>query len=339
MIRDGAFKALCIPLLGITVPLLARLIRYGNHTLFEIVLSNLFFILTSLLVWQGSVWMVAHLRRLQSIRQRFFIKILVMCLCTAAFGFTLSVAGALLWQWLFLGSITGQPAGWTGIISAGVAIVVTLLYEALFLSKERELDIKIVHQLDKDRVNAEINALKAELDPHFIFNSLTTLSHLISTEPEKAQAFTQKLALVYKYFLINKNRELISLDDELKFVEDYFFLLKIRYDDKVKMRFNISEVKQNIMVLPCSLQLLVENAIKHNRFTEQQPLNISISLTDDYLKVENNVHDKPYGVESTRIGLAHLNAHYKLMCNKDIIVRNGGGSFTVELPLIKQVAL
>src|SRR5688500_4237115 len=125
--------------------------------------------------------------------------------------------------------------------------------------------MKIVDQLDKERQNAELNSLKGELDPHFVFNALTTLSHLISVDTDKAQLFTQKLAQVYKYLLINKDRELISLNDEIKFIDDYFFLLNIRYDNRLRLSFHMAnQYVEKIMILPCSLQLLIENAIKHN---------------------------------------------------------------------------
>ena len=112
-------------------------------------------------------------------------------------------------------------------------ILFTLVYEILFLNKERELDSKIVYQIDRERSQAELEALRNELDPHFIFNSLNTLNHLIVNNPQQAYMFNNKLAQVYKYFLINKNNELISINDELEFIDSYFFLLQIRHDDKL----------------------------------------------------------------------------------------------------------
>jgi LytS/YehU family sensor histidine kinase len=213
------------------------------------------------------------------------------------------------------------------------------MYEVLFLSKERELDIKIVDQLHKERVYAELNSLKNELDPHFVFNALTTLSHLISVDMEKAQLFTQKLAQVYKYLLINKDREIISLNEEIKFIDDYFFLLNIRYDNKLRISFSLGNYADKIMIVPCALQLLVENAIKHNRFTEKEPLFINVSLNGEYLKVENSTRSKQYSPESTRIGLINLSNRYRFTYNKDIVISREGEKFIVKLPLIKQSSL
>lgn len=220
---------------------------------------------------------------------------------------------------------------------AMVALFITPVYEAVFLSKERELDVKIVDQLDNERLSAEINALKNELDPHFIFNSLTTLSHLIYTDAEKAYIFNQKLAQVYKYFLINKDRELISIQNELAFIEDYFFLLQIRHDEKLQLHISFNGANGGKhMIVPYALQILIENAIKHNEFSEKEPLHIAIAVNNHYIHVTNNLKPKPYLVNSTHIGLKNLSNRYKLTCNKDIIIENNNSQFMVRLPLITQ---
>ena len=214
-------------------------------------------------------------------------------------------------------------------------IVFTLIYEILFLSKERELDSKIVKQLDHERTQAEMSVLKNELDPHFMFNSLTTLSYLILNDPATAHAFNSKLSSVYKYFLLNKERDLISLEDELEFINNYFFLLKIRHDNKLELETELKEGDGKIMILPCALQILVENAVKHNEFNQNDPLKIWIGKNGQYLKISNNSKHKPYLVNYTGIGLKNLSSRYKLICNKDIIIENSSGRFTVKLPLIE----
>jgi LytS/YehU family sensor histidine kinase len=263
----------------------------------------------------------------------------MLCLSTAIYGFIISGLAAGLWQRVLLNIFDAEPVLNCALICAGTVIFLTLVYEVLFLSKERELDVRIVDQLDKERLYAELNSLKSELDPHFVFNSLTTLSHLISVDTDKAQTFINKLAQVYKYLLMNKDRELISLNDELKFIDDYFFLLRIRYDDKVKLSLAISDYTEKIMILPCSLQLLVENAIKHNQFTNKDHLHISVTKEEEYLRVENNVMMKQYAMDSTRIGLNNLSNRYRLLYQKDIVVQKTDRSFAVKIPLIKQSSL
>ena len=339
MIRDKLFKTLSIPILGVLIPLISNLIRYRQLSVMEIIFSNLFFIATSYIIWQGSVFIVSNVRRLQLVKQRIFLKVSMMCLSTAVYGFLVTSASALLWQRMFISVSDASSVFSTSITCAFIVILLTLMYEVLFLSKERELDTKIVEQLDNERMSAELNSLKGELDPHFVFNSLTTLSHLISVDAEKAQMFTHKLAQVYKYLLINKDRELISLNEEMKFVDDYFFLLRMRYDEKLSVSFNMPEYVEKIMIVPCSLQLLVENAIKHNQFTEKEPLQINIALNAEYLYVTNNLLSKQYTPDSTRIGLVNLSNRYRLIYNKDIVVEKKENKFIVKLPLIKQNSL
>lgn len=339
MINDRLFKTFCIPILGIMIPILAHLVNYRQMSTVRIIASNLSFIATSFIIWQGSVYIVSNVRRNKTIRQQVFRKLFLLCGLTAVYGFTIATISALLWQIITQQDTSLRPALNCGYIAAGIVMFLTLIYEALFLSKERELDIKIVNQLDKERLQAELTAVKGELEPHFVFNSLTTLSHLISVDKEKAQKFTHKLAGVYKYLLINKDKELISLEDELNFIDDYFYLLMIRYDHKVSLNVTFKRGEEATLIIPCSLQLLIENAIKHNHFTEADPLKIMVSLNGEYLKVENNKRSKNYAVESTKVGLSKLRTHYKLICNKDIVIYEKDSRFIVKLPLIKQPQL
>ena len=219
--------------------------------------------------------------------------------------------------------------------SSLAVLLFTLVYEILFLSNQRRLYTKIVDQLDWERSKAEMSILKNELDPHFMFNSLNTLSYLIMNDPETAHAFNTKLAGVYKYFLINKERELITLQSELEFIENYFFVLQVRHDNKLHLVTELNDHNEGtIMILPCALQVLVENAIKHNEFTDAEPLDIKVMLNGKYIYVKNNKRPKPYLVSSTGIGLRNLSSRYKLVCNKDILIETTDKEFTVRLPII-----
>jgi LytS/YehU family sensor histidine kinase len=177
--------------------------------------------------------------------------------------------------------------------------------------------------------------LHNELDPHFIFNSLNTLNHLIVTNPATAHLFNSRLAQVYKYVLLNKNKELVSLHKELEFIESYLFLLQVRYENKLLFESDTKEsLTRTVLMPPCALQTVVENAIKHNEFTDENPLTIRLTMNGEYLKVSNNKRPKPYLVESTNIGLRNLSSRYMLLCNKNIIIENQESSFLVKLPLI-----
>jgi sensor histidine kinase YesM len=335
MIKDSLLKIVFIPLLGIGLPVISGIITYELYSVPELIAANLFFILTSFLIWGGCNWIHFKLRPLYSPLSKLFSKIATICFASALYG--AGIGGLSTFFWI---KISKETFNWDGIykfiaVCIAAVILFTLLYEILFLSKERELDNKIVDQLDKERSQAELQALSNEMDPHFIFNSLNTLNHLIINQPQQAHLFNNKLAQVYKYFLINRTRELISLKDEMEFIDDYFFLLQIRHDSKLHLHVQLDEENGKTLIPPCALQVLVENAIKHNEFSEDYPLHIRISMNGQYIRVSNNSKPKPYSVNSTGIGLKNLGSRYRIITKKNIEIEKGRDNFTVKLPLIR----
>jgi sensor histidine kinase YesM len=337
MIKDKILRFLFIPLLGIAIPYLSGIISYHAYTNLELVAIGIYFIAMSWCIWSCSTWLHHKIRSGFTLDQNTFIKISTVSMTNALFGGAIAGIMTLIWY-----KISNDIFGWTSflltiILSVLAVIVFTLVYEILYLSKERQLDTKIVDQLDWERSVAEMSNLKNELEPHFIFNSLNTLSHLILHDPPTAHIFNSKLATVYKYFLINKDRDLISLHNELEFMENYFFLVQLRHDNQLEMYTDLKDQNDGkLMILPFALQVTVENAIKHNEFTREDPLLIYIELKDDFLFVRNNKKKKTYPGESTGIGLKNLKSRYQLFCKRDISIENTRDEFIVKLPLIHQ---
>ena len=336
MIKSVPLRTSFIALSGIAFPLISGIINYPAYTVIELLGSLLYFFFIAFVISICCIWIVNRIRRSFTITTNPYSRLLYY------FGiiglFTILLTSFLLWGWV---NISKEHFNWAELlkassVSAAFAVIYVFAYEIIILSKERVLDTKIVDQLDKERATAELSALSNELDPHFMFNSLTTLSHLISTDVGSAYLFNQKLAQVYKYVLLNKNREMISLQNEIEFIEDYFFLLKLRHDDKLELdlRFDRTDNHKN-MVLPCALQVLVENAIKHNEFSKKAPLQIRIQMNGTYIKVMNNVSPKLHSA-STKVGLRNLSNRYKLICNRDIVIEEYKNYFIVKLPLITQ---
>ena len=338
MVRDFQLRLLFIPLLGILIPSVSGIITYEKYTALQLIISVCYFILTSFTIWGGCNWIHMKLRPMFRKAQTPFFKILSISIVSALYG---AAAGGLLTMIWF--RVSHDAFSWNKFFAfitftVMAVLIFTLVYEILFLSKERELDTKIVDELDKERVQAELDVLHNELDPHFIFNSLNTLNHLILTNPEAAHLFNSRLAQVYKYVLVNKSRELVSLSNELEFIESYFFLLQVRHENKLLFELDAKDsTTRKIMMPPCALQTVVENAIKHNEFSAENPLTIKLSLNGEYLKVSNNKRPKPYLVDSTNVGLRNLNSRYRLLCNKNIVIENEESNFLVKLPLISNL--
>jgi len=337
MVRDFQLRLLFIPLLGLLIPAVSGIITYEKYSAAQIIISNCYFILTSFIIWGGCNWIHMKLRPVFRKAQKPFLKILSISIVSALYGAASGGAMTMIWFRISKDIFTWEKFfGFTAFTIMAV-LIFTLVYEILFLSKERELDTKIVEELDRERMEAEMDVLNNELDPHFIFNSLNTLNHLIITNPDTAYVFNSRLAQVYKYVLMNKNKELVSLFKELEFIESYFFLLQVRHENKLIFELDAKGPEKGtgkIMMPPCALQTVVENAIKHNEFSVENPLIIRLSLNGEYLKVKNNKRPKPYLVDSTSIGLRNLSSRYMLVCNKNIVIENDEFHFLVKLPLI-----
>lgn len=334
MIRDVHMRMVFIPLLGILIPLLSGIVTYERYSWPEILAANAYFIFTSLCIWRGAQWTHIKTRHLFNKGWNPLPKVLSLSVLTTLCGS--ATGGFFVILWFYMAKETfAWPLVYKFLFITSMAVIVfTLIYEIMYLTKEREVDNQIVDQLDQERSNAELEALRNELDPHFIFNSLNTLNHLILHNPLQAHSFNNKLAQVYKYFLINRNKQLVPLPDELEFMENYFYLLQIRHDDKLKINLDIKPLDDKVLIPPCALQILLENAIKHNAFTAREPLTIRVQQNGQSLKVSNDVKPKPYPAHSTGIGLKNLSSRYRILCKKDIKVERSANQFSVRLPLI-----
>ena len=334
MTRDVYMRIICIPLLGIFLPVIAGIFNYAHYSHLQIVFGNLYFIFTSFIIWAGCNWIHATLRRVLSPFMTSMKKLVSVCMATALYGICIGCLSALGWF-----QFANEIFGWNKILSFSLVctitvIVFTLLYEILYLAIEKEQDHLKVDQLSKEKSQATLYALQNEMDPHFLFNALNTLNHLILTKPETAHAYNNKLAQVYKYFLTNRNNELVSLEKELNFISDYYFLLQLRFGKKLQLAIQTELASRKyIQIPPCSLQILLENAIKHNSFTEKEPLCVNVSIEENVIKVYNKKRPKPFLADSTQIGLKNLQARYKLLFDTDIRVHTGKENFTVLLPV------
>jgi len=188
--------------------------------------------------------------------------------------------------------------------------------------------------------SATFDALKNQLDPHFLFNSLNVLTSLIEEHPDNAQKFTTSLSKVYRYVLEQKNKDLVTVDEELEFAKTYMSLLKMRFEDSII--FDIPEKASNpeSKVVPLSLQLLLENAVKHNIVTANKPLHIKIYEANGTLVIENNLQPKQIIKKGSGVGLSNIMQRYNLLTNKKVNINHQANSFAVAIPMLtKQIKI
>lgn len=193
--------------------------------------------------------------------------------------------------------------------------------------------LKRERKLKEESLIFQNETLKNQINPHFLFNSLNTLSSLISTQPEVAEIFISRLSSIYRYIIENSKKDKVPLQAELEFINNYFDLHKIRDEEKIALTINISNA-ESYMILPISLQILVENAIKHNMATRENPLKISIYIENQQIIVKNNLQKMAVQLQSTKTGLKNLSERVKLITGKSLIVEETTADFIVKIPLL-----
>ncbi|TLV02697.1 sensor histidine kinase [Dyadobacter luticola] len=254
--------------------------------------------------------------------------------------------------WHYMEAIwENQPFEWAPVIMdsgrlhrrrANTAITVLALMGAYYLASNKRANQKLqqVHvneeRLEKENIKAHFTALKSQVSPHFLFNNFSVLSTLIETNQERSVEFVNRLSKAYRYILEQSDFELIKLRTEVDFLETYMFLLKTRFEDKIRLDIQIpqSEIDQ-YSIVPLSLQLLIENAVKHNQMSTSNPLVITISREGDFLVVSNPVRVRQLSEPSTRLGLQNIVDRYKLLVNKPVLILAEHSIFAVKIPLLQ----
>ncbi|MGD1961360.1 MAG: sensor histidine kinase [Fulvivirga sp.] len=220
------------------------------------------------------------------------------------------------------------------VMSVGISLLITFtMHTRSFLFSWRSLAIES-ERIKKEAISAKYEALKNQVNPHFLFNSLNALTNLVYEDADLSAKFIKKLSEVYRYVLETREKEVVSLEEELDFVKSFIFLQKIRHEGSLV--FIIEKFDQrNVNVVPLSVQMLVENALKHNVVSDDEPLIIRIYREGDFLTIENNLQKKNIlKEESSGVGLANIKARYEMLSSGEVEVNEENHLFTVKLPLI-----
>ncbi|SIR41239.1 2TM domain-containing protein [Maribacter ulvicola] len=229
--------------------------------------------------------------------------------------------------------IAGEKAEYY-IYALAITLVVSLFIHAFYFYKALQ-DTKVKEQkIIAGSASAKFDALKNQLDPHFLFNSLNVLTSLIEEDPMQAQKFTTSLSKVYRYVLEQKSKNLISVDEELKFARTYVRLLKMRFEDSIIFEIPHEATNPDAKIVPLSLQLLLENAVKHNVVTSSKPLHIKIYEEEDYLYVTNNLQEKQVVKKSSGVGLQNIRQRYAILTKKEMQIFKTAKEFKVRLPML-----
>ncbi len=334
---DRLVILVAIPLFALLIPFVFFGIRFDHPPYFTWAsfFSSLFMTAT---VWLGNRLIMIqsrkHYPKFEEVRKRLWMQSLSML------AFTLLATNLL---GLFLNkfcSIKKDMSLPDIIISSNAAtlfctLTVVSIYESIYFINELRASVEEKELLKRENLKAQLNALRTQVNPHFLFNNLNTLSSIIPEDPEQAINFVQQLSKVYRHVLEVRDEQSILLEQELEVMEAYAFLLQTRFGDNLTIHLNVPPEKLQQKIVPLSLQILMENAIKHNIVSSEKPLTIRVFTDNGRLVVSNTLQKKNQLTESTGIGLENIRNRHKLVGSRQVEVSENETSFTVSIPLIE----
>lgn len=336
-LNDTLMRLIGIPLFGIIIPNISGL--FGNLTFRDPFywLGYIFFIILATMIWQGNRYLLFRTRKRFTWFDKPIEKLILLLVNNIFYTSPLTIAWICMWYRLAgFEKIDWDAIQLVVLINVICVLFVTHVYETVFMVKEQQGEQLKNAELSRAKAEAELAALKNQVDPHFMFNSLNSLSYLISKDQQKASLFTENLADVYRYILSQKDQTLVLLEDELDFTHKYTELLHLRFGKALhfKRRFN-GKLEKSFLIPPTSVFVALENAVKHNEISERYPLQVNIDVQDNQLIISNKIRQKRNLQHSSGIGLKNLDERFKLVTGKGISSgKNTDDIFCVQLPLI-----
>jgi two-component system LytT family sensor kinase len=216
-----------------------------------------------------------------------------------------------------------------------INVFLTFLNEGVYRFERYKATVTETEQLKKEYMQSQLLGLKSQMNPHFLFNGLNTLSSLIHEDADTAEEFLDHMSKVYRYLLRNNDEQLVSLSTELNFIESYAFLLKARHGEGLDIDVQVPSVDRGQMIPPLTLQMLVENVLNQNSISKSRPLHITISSLDDCLEVRNNIQPKINNSEDGWEVIDNIANKYRLLCGCDIVMKEILNERIIQLPLLK----
>lgn len=335
-LNDNKIRLIGIPFFGITIPLVSGLFGTLSFDNLAYWLGFPYFIGLAAMIWQGNRYLLFRTRQRFTWFDKPIEKLVLLLLNNVFYTTPLTIAWLCLWyRWAGFGGTNWEVVLVVTLINVICVLFVTHVYETVFLVKEQESELVRNEQLQRAKAEAELEALKNQIDPHFMFNSLNSLSYLIKKDQGKATLFTENLAEVYRYILTQKDQTLVLLEDEFNFVDKYTELLQLRFGRALIIRKHFNGATEKAFLLPpISAFVAMENIVKHNEISDRDPLPVDLYVTDGHLTISNEIRPKRSLQHSSRIGLRNLDERFKILTGKGVGTNNDNGSFTVKLPLI-----
>jgi hypothetical protein len=287
-------------------------------------------------LWEGNRGIFILMRRWFTRYDQTATRLFVQTLTSIAYTFAVKFVLDSTWQLAGIEMCAEGEIIKKSFVDLVPTFFITSLYESAYFFGEWKRNLQRSEALARAGIQSELEALRNQLDPHFLFNSLNTLAALIEDDNEPAHTYLSQLADVYRYVLVSRDKTTVPLRDEMAFVEAYLYLNKTRFRDDLQVEQRIAPAAYATNVAPLSLQMLVENAIKHNIISPESPLHVSLVSEPDspYVRVENNVQLKTSLEQSTKVGLRNIINRYRLLSERPVEVLAENGRFSVRVPLL-----
>lgn len=213
-------------------------------------------------------------------------------------------------------------------------LILTLTDAGLFLLNQWKEDSETIQRYQTEQAEFQFHMLRNQLNPHFLFNSLNTLSSLIQIDPGQSRLFIRKLSSLYRNLLRSGGEDILSIREELAIAEDFIYLIQLRFQNKLEVKMDIPEEFQDKQVIRLTLQMLIENAVKHNEVSTRNPLLVEIFAEGDYFVVKNKILLKDQKEESSGLGLHNIRNRYEVLSDKSLLVEEEDGYFQVKVPIL-----
>lgn len=240
------------------------------------------------------------------------------------------------WVWGAPDGITLYHLGYANSIGLLLVVVVNSIQLLLYFTNSWQEERFAREQLQKENLQSQLTALQHQINPHFLFNSFNVLAELIDIDQQEARKFVENFSEIYHYVLKSRELDLTHLEDELHFLEAYIFLLQKRYTSGLEMRLNIEPSAKNLWLPPMVLQMLLENAVKHNIISRGRPLKIEIFTQNQQLTIRNNLQvRKRVEQNSTQTGWQNIQLRYKALSKQSPVISNNGRTYEVTIPLLE----
>ena len=335
--KKRVIRIVSIVVVGVIISTLLSMLTHNKTTHYNLLLNNLCSIVITFFVWEGNLYLDKSLNKKlpwqKSVLKRIIFQLLTSVPYTiATIYFSLNIFNTYICKYpedQHLNFLV--PSISIGVITSIIILLIEIGAQFFINWKKSLIEIE-KHKAETSQI--QLQNLKNQINPHFLFNNLSVLSSLVYSDQDKAVDFINQLSKVYRYVLENRESELATLESEMIFIDSYIFLLQIRFQKNIHFEITIHNEQLNNLLPPMSLQILVENAIKHNEISSEQPLNIKLFTENNYLVVQNNFQLRKNHEPSSKTGLQNIKDRYEFFTTDEVEIIQTEKHFIVKIPLL-----